>query len=467
MTNPFINLFRTKEEAFYFENSPINSVYNFNGVQLLPNNSTKYVQLTNTPDGINLEDWTVKAIKLCEKEVFALTSNLITYSEDLTQSDWTKNVVSISDKKVIASSGASVNHNIQQTITLDSSVTKYTISFLAKQDELTKVFLSVTDLSTGTGGNAYSAYNLATGDFYLPAAAFVGFTFLDRTITLDSDGYYKCTFTFNTNGCTSLLVNFSIFDSNLTFVGDGVMGLFMDKIQLKIGESGYYVKTTDTPLNDYSINITPYIDLTDYFLVEELTNSDNGNPQFYWSLTNVPYDFGNDLIYLQIEQLIGETFYSVPFKLTENDSEFTSQIHYKEELEDKFQSIGVQIYFRNNTRNEELTTYYELSTGHTVTVATQVNKLKSYFSQLMPYDYLSLLVDSLLNTYVYVNSVRCSLFESPKFPETQSQENFGEMKFLFSFKETDTFEGDYEEAVIPTIPDFEPLDYNSLDYSTT
>lgn len=63
---PFINIFRTKEEAFYFKNSQINTQFIFKGVQLLPNNSAKYIQVTSTPDGIDLEDWTVKAVDLCK-----------------------------------------------------------------------------------------------------------------------------------------------------------------------------------------------------------------------------------------------------------------------------------------------------------------------------------------------------------------------------------------------------------------
>jgi len=63
---PFINIFRTKEEAFYFKNSQINTQFIFKGVQLLPNNASKYIQVTETPNGIDLEDWTVFAVDLCK-----------------------------------------------------------------------------------------------------------------------------------------------------------------------------------------------------------------------------------------------------------------------------------------------------------------------------------------------------------------------------------------------------------------
>jgi hypothetical protein len=44
-----------------------------------------------------------------------------------------------------------------------------------------------------------------------------------------------------------------------------------------------------------------------YFFVDRLTNDLDGAPQFY-CLTDVPFDFGYNLIYLEINQLLGETF---------------------------------------------------------------------------------------------------------------------------------------------------------------
>src|SRR5687768_7039325 len=68
MQEPIINLYRTVEEALYFKNSQLNTQFIFSGVQLLPNNLEKYIQVTNTPNGINLEDWAVKVISVCTGE---------------------------------------------------------------------------------------------------------------------------------------------------------------------------------------------------------------------------------------------------------------------------------------------------------------------------------------------------------------------------------------------------------------
>ena len=251
MNTPVINIFRSKEEAFYFKNSQQNRFYCFTGVQLLPKNPLKYIQVTDTPDGINLEDWTAKVVNLCTEK-----------------------------KK----------------------------------------------------------------------------------------------------------------------------------------------------------------DITPYFIVEKLTNSQNGDPQLYWSLKNLPYDFGYELVYLELNQAVGETFYSQPFLLTEIDAEKTSQFHYKTKKSEPYQSIGLQTWFRNITRNEELTQYYEASTRNTVTQAVKVNKLEKYFTELMSLDILNHLSDILICPYLYLNQNRISLFEAPKFPEVTSQENFGKMEFLVSPNKNDAID---------------------------
>lgn len=272
MNTPVINIFRSKEEAFYFKNSQQNRFYCFTGVQLLPNNPFPYTQITNTPDGINLEDWTVNAVNLCT---------------------------------------------------------------------------------------------------------------LEET------------------------------------------------------------------------------DITDYFLVDSLTNSQNGNPQLYWSLTNVPIDFGYQLIYLEITQTLGETFYSNPFLLTEIDSEKTSQFHYRTKKSEPYQSIGLQTWFRNITRNEELTQYYEASTRNTVTQAVKVNKLEKHFTELMSLDILNHISDILICPYLYLNQTRISLFEAPKFPEVTSQENFGKMEFIVSPNKNDNYS---KTEQISEKGDFLASDFSATDF---
>lgn len=265
---PFINIFRTKEEAFYFKNSQINTQFIFKGVQLLPYNSSKYIQVTETPSGIDLEDWTV----------------------------------------------------------------------------------FVVDLYKGT-------------------------------------------------------------------------------------------KT----------------DITSYFFVDSLTNDINGSPQLFWSLTNVPFDFGYRLVYLEINQTLGESFYSSPFLLTNIESEKTTQFHYKDSKDDVYQSIGIQTWFDEEDKKTELTTYYEVSTRNTVSQAIKTSKIEKFRTELMPKSMLIGLSYLLESAVLYVNYVRCSLFEALDLPEKTSQENFIETSFILSPNYNDNFFG---------LADYNGIDYGSADYDT-
>lgn len=81
---PIINLYRTLDEAMSFQNSPINNFYNFQGVQLLPFNKSKYIQVTNTPNGINLEDWVVYGVSVCGNTEIDISESFVV--EKLTNS---------------------------------------------------------------------------------------------------------------------------------------------------------------------------------------------------------------------------------------------------------------------------------------------------------------------------------------------------------------------------------------------
>lgn len=252
MQNPIINLYRSLDEAMYFKNSPRNAFYSFSGIQLLPNNPNKYIQVTNTPNGINLEDWTVYGVSVC--------------------------------------------------------------------------------------GNTE-------------------------------------------------------------------------------------------------------VDITESFTVESLTNSLNGNPQLIWSLENVQHDFGWGLIYLRIEQALGETFYSNPFKFTSINEELVSQITYKYKRTEEYQSIGAQLWFRTKSSNVTIQNYYETSTEKTRTTAVQKNKTEFWETESMSIDNLIKIMDIVVLPYVYLNGIRANCFEAPEIPKPTAQENWGNMEYHFSL--------DYDEIFIP------------------
>jgi hypothetical protein len=219
-------------------------------------------------------------------------------------------------------------------------------------------------------------------------------------------------------------------------------------VQLLPNNTQKYVQVTDIEdgmhLEDWTVNVVDIakgtkVDITDYFFVDSLTNDLNGNPQLFWSITNVPFDFGYKLQYLEIIQAVGETFYSTPFMLTDYNKYKTTQYHYKAKKSDVMQSIGVQSWFRQIQRNEELTQYYETSTKTTVTTSQKLNKLEKYYSEVMPLETLDLLMDILSSPYLYVDGIRSSLYEAPKMPDLSASQNFGQIEFMISPKKWDIY----------------------------
>jgi len=229
-----------------------------------------------------------------------------------------------------------------------------------------------------------------------------------------------------------------------------------------------YVQVTDIEsglhLEDWTVKVVSCktgvkTDITDSFNVESLTNSTNGDPQLYWSLENIAIDFGYEFIYLEITQAVGEYFYSTPFMITDINKNKTTQFYYKAKKNDVMQSIGMQAWFRQIQRNEELTQYYESSTRTTVTTSQKLNKLEKYYTEIMPLENLDLLMDILSSPFMYVDGVRASLYETPKMPDLGGNQNYGQIDFMISPKKWDI----YTEPQ-PSRGDFLAADFSATDF---
>lgn len=270
LQNPIINIYKTLEEAMTFRNSWMNQKFDFSGIQLLPNNPNKYIQVTNTTGGINLEDWVVKVFSLCGEELG---------------------------------------------------------------------------------------------------------------------------------------------------------------------------------------------DITPSFMVESLTNSDNGNPQFIWSLANIPQDFGWGLIYLQILQSSGELFYTTPFKITAIDEEKTAFIAYKYKKTEPFQTIQFTTWYRETGSPIETTPYYQESAKSTVTSKIKSDRVEKWGTENMNRDLLIELMNIQALPYVYIDFIRSNYYEAPDLEWSTGRQNFASIEYYLVRHNTDR----YEETQ-PSQGDFASVDFDSDDF---
>jgi len=71
----FIELYSTKEEALSTRYSPLVSIYNYRGIHLLPESDLPYVQVTENPNGVNIEDWEVFLVSVCGNERIDITTS--------------------------------------------------------------------------------------------------------------------------------------------------------------------------------------------------------------------------------------------------------------------------------------------------------------------------------------------------------------------------------------------------------
>lgn len=236
-------------------------------------------------------------------------------------------------------------------------------------------------------------------------------------------------------------------------------------IQLLPNNEKKYVQKTEIEgginLEDWSVFLIDCrgnrFEVTDNFFVEKRINANDGTPQIIWSLTNIPYDLGWGLVYMEVSQLIGETFYSSMFSVTDIRKEFTSQIHYKLNKNDDFLSIGVQLWYYDKDRKTTLKSYYETSTKQTVTYAVSATKYSVYKTEVINKDVLLDLSEIFEHPYVYIKGVRCYLFEPANIPQKKHSENFVQGEFLLSENEKDSFSN---------LVDYLDIDYGNLDYNT-
>lgn len=222
-----------------------------------------------------------------------------------------------------------------------------------------------------------------------------------------------------------------------------------------------YIQVTQTPnginLEDWQVNIVDFCtgikkDITPYFFVDSLTNDIDGAPQLFWSLINIPFDFGWNFVYLEVNQLSAETFYSNQFMITDIYSEKVSMFHYRDIDETVYQSIGLQVYFLEQDKKTELTTYYELSSKNTVSKSIKTSLIDIYRTELMPKSLLINLTYVLESPVLYINTLRASLYEAIEIPKKKSKENFSMFDFMVSPNKNDNF--------------FGLKDYNGINYGT-
>ena len=227
-------------------------------------------------------------------------------------------------------------------------------------------------------------------------------------------------------------INLHTTKSAALYFRDSQINKFYEFGGIQLLPNNSYTQKTTIDLDDlYTISILKVADDSVMgSLSYSITEVINVTPSYYWSITPT-VDCSNNLIYLKFTYgLIN--YYTNPFYITSLSEDNVTNFTYKDLASNQYETIGLKTWFRQKSKQTELTTYYESSTGRTVTQAIKTKSLEMYESEFMSTEDLIMTAKILENPYLYIGSTRYYLFESVKIPELTQQENFGKIKFIIN-----------------------------------
>lgn len=166
------------------------------------------------------------------------------------------------------------------------------------------------------------------------------------------------------------------------------------------------------------------VDVTDKFAILQNITDDNGNNQFIWSIEDIEQDYKYRRVYLRLRNLVGSTFYSNYFFITNLDKGRYTRFDYRDKPNEYLNSINIGLYKWHDSKQLEIGSYYEQSTKRTVTTTIKSQRYQRWRTDYLNNDLFIAFTDVLENKEVYANFVRHRMFEAPEFQELQEREDF-------------------------------------------
>lgn len=239
-------------------------------------------------------------------------------------------------------------------------------------------------------------------------------------------------------------------------------------IQLLPNQEAPYIQITSVPegieLEDVTVTVmsmcgTELQDITSYFELIDTFQDENGVNQVVWGLTNVPYDFGQQHIYLQIVNGANDYYYTSPFVLTADGEEFTSRWDYYNPLYETYvQSVGLNLYYEEDADLHEVVTYDSISLGRRRAVTSKLIDYEIWESGILDYQVFRMFKNMMRSTHVYCNFVRAGFFEAfeTQRPAGDSNLSQNEIKLTLDYKDV------YDPFYTPPAPEPPPPTEQSI-----
>lgn len=235
-------------------------------------------------------------------------------------------------------------------------------------------------------------------------------------------------------------------------------------IQLLTNQAAPYVQRTNcsngVAIADFTVTVmsmcgTELAEITESFKVDSTFQDENtGLWQLYWSLKNVTYDAGLQLIYLRIETGANGVYYTSPFMLTSQESESTHRFHYRNREIDPIQSTGLKMYYRQDSDLTTLELYTTLGGKKQIQQNLSIVEFEIFQTKIVDYQILKAFKRMCTFVFRYMDFKPFNLIEVPETKEFENNENFDQqvIKIQRDFNPLNEYNPFYVPPAPPPVP---------------
>lgn len=264
-------------------------------------------------------------------------------------------------------------------------------------------------------------------------------------------------------------------------IGDSPLSQFIyyNQIHLLPSENYLQISNLDNGISfdgDYKAELVDcednlLADITSRFAIYEFIDK-NGINQIAFEFAQVGLDFGFQAVLLKLTHTTGsDIYYSNPFILTDEFSYETTRFDYKSYgylngiSYDKvpfYQSIRLNFWFDNVENQTEVSDYYQISNGNTISnraLYKQLEKYKSEYLNRFVYERANVL---LINDVIYCTTTRITNKPQIKNSDRIGYSNLFESSFSCFKNYNDVFEWDYQIAQRLSLIDKSPFNLYTL-----
>jgi len=233
--------------------------------------------------------------------------------------------------------------------------------------------------------------------------------------------------------------------------------LYINGIQLLPNNPLPYIQRTNNPegieIEDFVVSVVDLCgnelaDITDAFDIVTVFQDENGKPQVEWSLTNIDYDAGGELVILKITQGANDIMYTSYFRLTNERSEYTSRWDYRNNASDTMLSTQLNVWYRQSKSTFNSTTYNSIVDGSLISANTTLSKYERWLTSIVDRNIFELFKELFTARFLYVDFLRAVKNEDFETPDIDDIENYFETEFTISRNPKDI----YDPLYVPVVP---------------